>query len=480
MSSLTDHWSQYGSNPASMQKFLLGNQQYTKDRTASDLGVDPGYVDNYFKNAGLVDPWSWNGTDQINPPAAAPPADPAGVGTPFSMVGGNQPLAPAPASGIISGAAPAPAPTPAPATAAPSPFTYGGNSPGTSPAPAPTGGLQSFFNANRSNPAAVQQYMQQNGYTNESAAKELGIDPGYVNNYFNGPTPAPGTPGGPAGPIPGSNSTSVGIVSNQSRQLGTPTQWNIDPSQTVQGRIASIVDPNSPIVQQAQAQAKIDAAGRGLSNTSMAVTAGQAAAYQAALPIAQADAATAAKAAGYNANTANDFAGKNIDSSNQFALADKSIGAQLSLADKNIASQKDLAGINRDTQMQIGKMNIGAQATANKLAQENQTLISTNGSAAAAFNQGMAAINNINLNDKMDGPHKTEAVAQVWHSVQTQLKVLGSVSNLNLSSDLSLANTPGFDAQGNWIGFPTGDATAPDAAHPGLPASPVMNQPNTY
>jgi hypothetical protein len=427
---------------------------------------------------------NWNGSDiaghfakygygpGYQAPAAAPAPAPANQSG-FGMVGT------APASGIISGAAPASAP--APAVAAPSPFTYGGSSPGATSAP--TGGLQSFFNANRNNPAAVQQYMQQNGYTTESAAKELGIDPGYVSNYFNGgsSTPAPGTPGGPAGPIPGSNSTSVGIVSNQSRQLGTPTQWNIDPSQTVQGRIASIVDPNSPIVQQAQAQAKIDAAGRGLSNTSMAVTAGQAAAYQAALPIAQADAATAAKAAGYNANTANDFAGKNIDSSNQFALADKSIGAQLSLADKNIASQKDLAGINRDTQMQIGKMNIGAQATANKLAQENQTLISTNGSAAAAFNQGMAAINNINLNDKMDADTKQKAIKWVWSSVQSQLKVLGAVAGLNLSNTLTLANTPGFDAQGQWIGFPDdASKTPPDAAHPGLPASPVMNQPNTY
>ena len=262
-----------------------------------------------------------------------------------------------------------------------------------------------------------------------------------------------------------SSSTSITPGANGNpAQLGTPTAWNVTAPQTVEGRIANIVDPNNPIIQQAQAQARIAAAGQGLQNTSMATTAGEAAAYQAAIPIAQADAATAAKAAGYNADQSNQFATHNVDAQNQFHLADKSIASQSALQTQSIQGQKELAGINRDTQLQIGKMNVDAQATANKLQADNQKLIQTNSGAASTFNQAMAAINNINANDKMDAEHKTQAIAEIWHTTQSSLKVIGSVAGLDLTSTLSLANTPGFNAQGQWVGFPSGSAENPAPA----------------
>ena len=122
------------------------------------------------------------------------------------------------------------------------------------------------------------------------------------------------------------------------------------------------------------------------------------------------------------------------------------------------------------------RLNIDAQATANRLQQANQTLISTNGNAAQSFNQAVAAINQINLNDKMDAAHKTQAVAEVWHTVQSQLKVIGAVAGLNLTGALALANSPGFDANGNWIGFPADASTsATNTPAPNSPAaSPVV------
>lgn len=59
----------------------------------------------------------------------------------------------------------------------------------------------------------------------------------------------------------------------------------------VQGRVTDMVsDPNNPLLRQARNNANIQMAGRGLKNSSIALQAGEEAAYNAALPIAQADA----------------------------------------------------------------------------------------------------------------------------------------------------------------------------------------------
>jgi hypothetical protein len=244
------------------------------------------------------------------------------------------------------------------------------------------------------------------------------------------PAPAPAPP------------PSVGIVGAQSAQLQNPTAWNVTDDQTVEGRINKIINSGSPLLQQAQTRAKEQANARGLANTSMAVTAGEAALYESALPIAQADAATVAKAAGYNADQTNQFAVKNTDYENQFKLQDKTVQAE-----------KDLALINRETQVQLTNLDAANKAEAARVTAQNQRVLETNAQAAEAFRTAMSAINNIQNNNQMDAGAKTEAVAQVWRDVQTQLKVMGAVSGLDLTSQLNFANYPGFDGSGTYVGF---------------------------
>lgn len=309
-----------------------------------------------------------------------------------------------------------------------------------------------------------------NGWTPEQIGAEIGQSGDWVRSLYTqygytwpANTPAPGAP--PAPPAPGAPPASGGIISNsmQSQQLGNPTPWNVTDDQTVEGRLARFNDPNNPIIARARAGAADRAAAMGLSNSSMALTAGDAAAYDAAMPVAQADAATFAKAAGYDADQKNQFTKTNADYENQFRLQDKAN-----------AAQKDIALINRDTQLQIGKMNIDAQTLANKLQTDNQLLLKSSDQAAQAFNQATAVINNINLSTTMDANHKTAAVANVWHDVQTQLKVLSSVSDMNLSSQLNFSNYPGFDSQGNWVGV---DATTGTNFGPAAGAAPAPSAP---
>src|SRR6185437_14262814 len=103
--------------------------------------------------------------------------------------------------------------------------------------------------------------------------------------------------------------------------LGNPTQVNVNAPQTVAGQIANIDNPNSPIMQAARTSALQQANASGLLNSTMAITAGNAAAYNAALPIAEQDATTYNNDAVTNASADNQFAVDNqnaINSANQF------------------------------------------------------------------------------------------------------------------------------------------------------------------
>ena len=257
------------------------------------------------------------------------------------------------------------------------------------------------------------------------------------------------------------NSAGGGGIINAA-QLGSPTPWNVTDEQTVEGRINRLTDPNSPIIQQARTRALQFANQRGLLNSSIASTAADSAAYEAAIPIAQADAATYAKAAGYNADQSNQFAARNAEMDNQMRLAQ----------------------LNADTQTKIAQLNVDAQTQANTVADANKKLLETNSQAAQAFNTAMSAINNIQNNNQMDADTKTRGVSSVWRDLQTQLNVLGTVAGLNLTSALNFANYPGFDAQGRWVGFEDGPGavtrgTAPPPAPAATPA-PAPYVANTY
>ena len=86
----------------------------------------------------------------------------------------------------------------------------------------------------------------------------------------------------------------------------TPTaasasQWTVSPEQTVESRTENIIKRDSPLSQLAEARSLARSNERGLINSSMAIGAGQKAVYDAAVPIATADANMFGQAARTNA-----------------------------------------------------------------------------------------------------------------------------------------------------------------------------------
>jgi hypothetical protein len=184
-------------------------------------------------------------------------------------------------------------------------------------------------------------------------------------------------------------------------KVADPTKWEINNQQTVAGQVKSLIDDNSPIIQQARTNAKQAANERGLMNSAMAVSAGESAAYQAALPIAQQDAQTYSQAAGYNADQMNQGNTKNAEFT-------------------NAAAQFNASAIN--------------DATLQQVAEQNKVLLQSNSQAADLMNQATGVINNIMMNEKMDAASKTEASRQIYENLRTQLNIIGATAGLDLAS----------------------------------------------
>jgi hypothetical protein len=194
--------------------------------------------------------------------------------------------------------------------------------------------------------------------------------------------------------------------------ITAPTSWDVSGNQTVAGNMNQLTSDNSPYIQLARTHALEGQNARGILNSSMTQTASDAAAYQAALPIAQADASTYAKAAGYNADQVNQDNIKNADASNTAKQYASTVANNINMSNVDEANKAQLQ----------------------TLASQNQTLIATNNNAASLFNQTMGAINNIQNNATMDAATKAKAINTYYALLKNQLAVLGQTQGLNLSS----------------------------------------------
>lgn len=250
-------------------------------------------------------------------------------------------------------------------------------------------------------------------------------------------------------PTPAPTLSPTSVNAGTTATIGTPTKWDVTPDQTVQGRIASIIDPNSPLMQQAKTQADEQSNARGLINSSMAVTGGQDAMYRAATPIAAADAATYAKAAGYNADEANQVAAQNATMKNAMTQANLSANTSMFNTTANNASnervavnttesQGRIATMNADSNQRIAALDAANRVQVQQLQNQFQQLTSTSQQASQAFNQYVVASANIQNNPNMDAATKNAALQQLWQTTQSQLVVLSHLNGLDLTSQLDM------------------------------------------
>lgn len=295
--------------------------------------------------------------------------------------------------------------------------------------------IRAAWAANQNNPTAISQAMGQFNVSANDIALALGIPVSQVNSFLGSGTGTTTTP------------------STTAATAGSVTPWNVTANQTVANQIASLTDPNSPLIAQARAQALAGMNARGLTNSSIAQTAADSAAYNAALPIATADAATYAKAAGYNVDQANQLNLQAQQLQNATNIANLQASTSLAQTAANNASSQSIAALNNQSSQLIAKMNSDTQKQVQESQNAYNKLINTNNQAATAYNNYAAQMAAVDANTSMDANTKTQAKANLSNVFQQQMNTISKTSGVDLSATLSFANYPGFDAQGNFVGF---------------------------
>jgi hypothetical protein len=206
---------------------------------------------------------------------------------------------------------------------------------------------------------------------------------------FANPTGAPG--GATAAPATsGAPSTGGGIIGNAAGGSSNPN-WVVDAPQTVSGQFNNLTNGDNVLMQKARTQALEGMNGRGLVNSSLAQTAGDSAAYDAALQIAKPDAATNAAAAQTNAQLRN----------------------SMGIAQLNSQTSKDITG-----------MNIGAQKELQHSSQLFNNLTQQTQSASSIQSWGLNTITTIQASD-LSADAKNAAINAVKQYLSSSYQIQG-------------------------------------------------------
>ena len=210
------------------------------------------------------------------------------------------------------------------------------------------------------------------GVTPEQIAAATGYDAATVNKYLAlagspSATGSASTSSGASSSFSSSGSPSLGF--NLSNVAG-PSEWDVAGNQTVANQLTNLMASDNPLLQQARARAMQQSNARGLSNSSIAQTAGDAAAYDAMMQVAKQDASTNATAAQSNTAAKNQF----TTDANTFLrngyMADFNLSANEWAARQDFARQQEYARQDFARQQEYARLQAelakGSTATANE------------------------------------------------------------------------------------------------------------------
>jgi len=216
--------------------------------------------------------------------------------------------------------------------------------------------------------------------------------------------PAPSTPvtmtgGGTPDPVTG--------------LIGTPTM--------VSDEVNKVIAEDSPLMQQARTRGLQSMAPRGLVNSSMAIGAADSAMYDAAVPIATANAAAKNNLL-TQTNTINyETAAQNHAAAREVALRDIDNGFKAAMQNADAQTQAWLKQIDNDTKVRLA--NIEA---------DYKTLIETSDSAAEIYKGTLAAISSVINNPDMDAASKAATINGLWDSTAVALNLIGSINGVDV------------------------------------------------
>lgn len=280
------------------------------------------------------------------------------------------------------------------------------------------------------------------------------------------PDPVPNAPAPPPASPPGLIDT--GAVGTQPGVTGynpaqatsaptsstgyTPEAFTVTPKQTVAGQVKEILDAGSPLLEQAQAKARQAANARGLINSTTAVTAGNRALYDVAMPIATADAATYERAATNTTGAKNTAAAFGAGAENTASLQDAQLETQTNQFNAGATNTSLQSAANASNTVAINKLNNESQqklqAMVNdanlrnimeqgkiqerltEIGNKNKLALQNSASAAQVYNQFMANLGAIMGSPDFDYDWKMAASNNLVEGLNASLETMSVISGI--------------------------------------------------
>lgn len=253
-----------------------------------------------------------------------------------------------------------------------------------------------------------------------------------------------------------------------------PELYNVDPNtMTVQGQMEGLLSSDSQYINLARQQAAEQANSRGLLNSSIAASAGQRAAIESALPIAQQDAQTYFSQSNLNQNAENNFAlfNKEFEYNDYFAdqkyLQQQGLNEQQNAASMDLQRLQDTGAMDR-TQIELDyKRDIADMENAINWeqidAENRQAFTEATGKLGQQY---IDAVKDIQTSRELDAYSKDVAI--------NNLKVLYR-ENMQFQADI-------YDVELEWDGFvsDTGGNTAEDTGMVEATPEQPENAPDGY
>lgn len=258
----------------------------------------------------------------------------------------------------------------------------------------------------------------------------MATDPSMLQSWYNDYTKAqPDVQTATAAPTAEAAATTGGMLNSTQAPAApgafTPAQasttnWAPDANSTVAGQVAKITDAGGPLMDRATTRAAQQVNSRGLLNSSLGITAGQTALYDAALPMATQDASTFASAGQFNANAGNQTSQFNANATNEAGMQQAGFAQQTTLQDKDFAQQNKTQAADLASRYDLAKMDVQSRAALQEADIANQQKLQQ---ANAALQTGLQATDN--------------AVKQSMQAYDAALKT--SMQGLDNANKLALA-----------------------------------------
>lgn len=251
---------------------------------------------------------------------------------------------------------------------------------------------------------------------------------------------------------PNANARSLSSVRPDLSYQATTSQ--VDPTtETVEGRVESLLSKDNALMQRARAISAGQMAGRGLVNSSMGLQAGTAAMMDRAIPIASQDAQTYSQRAMFNTDAVNQGGMFNAGEANRLAATHAQLQTEQSIASQNLAAQRAMAeaqrsfqeqqnALDREQQARILEMQQAFQGSESALDRENQRWLTEFQVGANQANIPKAQVAEITL-------RLQDSIAQIAASPDmkpdakaAQIKNAYDAANASIQTISTLYNTP--------------------------------------